>query len=314
MIYQICEEEIMKKISYILCAIFIVSLQLGHAATYDFLNIGISARSNAMGGSFCAISHDINTIKWNPAGLNGIQKGMFSSSILLYTKAGVKFGEVQYGFGKGRNTFGFGLNYVNYGSIERRGENNEDLGVFTPMDISFQSGFSRSLSEDLTAGIGVKLVYERIDSFVSYGAGGDIGLQYLMRERNVTIGLSLRNMGKEFKAHDEEKGTLPLSITGGFSFHPIQQVRVNFDYTKHLVDSWSTFKLGAELLPIEMFAFRIGYNSIGTDLRTDYGSDILAGFSSGFGVSWKNNYLDYAFLPMADLGFSHSLTFSHVLQ
>ncbi|MCK4576384.1 PorV/PorQ family protein, partial [candidate division WOR-3 bacterium] len=284
----------MKYLKVTLFIILLLPLASLHAAVYDFLDVGLSARPNAMGGSFSAISNDICALQWNPAGLVGIEKGMLSTGVLLYTKAGIKFGDVKYGFGKGKNTFGFGLNYVNYGSIERRGESNEDLGTFTPMDIFFISGFSRSITEDLTAGIGVKLVYEKIDSFVSYGAGADIGIQYIMQERNITLGFVLKNLGTVFKAHDEEKGSFPLSATGGFSFHPIQQVNVNVDFTRYFSDPRSIVKFGAELWPVQIFAIRLGYSSAGSDLKTDFGPDFLAGTAGGFGVSWEKFYLDYA--------------------
>jgi len=295
-----------------LIIILLLSLTSLNASVYDFLNVGLSARPNAMGGSFSAISKDINTLRWNPSGLNGIEKSMLSTGILLYTKAGIKFGEVQYGFCKGKNTFGFGLDYVNYGSIERRGEQNEDFGSFTPMDIVFISGYSRSITSDLTAGLSVKFIYENIDSFTSYGAGTDIGIQYLMRERHLTIGIVLRNLGKELKAHYEEKGSFPLSLTGGFSFHPIPVLNINFDYTQIFSDSRSIAKFGAEWWAVPMFAIRAGYNTAGNDLKTNYGSDFLAGTSAGVGFLWKKIYVDYAVQPMADLGLSHSITLSHI--
>lgn len=301
----------MRLLRIALFLILLLSYTILNASVYDFLNVGISARSNAMAGSFSAISNDINSLQWNPSGLHGIGKGMFSTGVILYV-ADIKFYHVQYGFSKGKNTFGFGVNYVNYGSIERRGESNEDLGSFTPMDILLLSGFSRSITEDLIAGISVKFVYEKIDSFVSYGAGSDIGIQYIMRERNLTLAVVLKNVGKELKAHDEEKGSFPLSLTGGLSFHPIPVVNINLDVTRIFSDSRSIVKFGAEWWVIPMFALRAGYSSAGSELKTDYRSDILAGTSLGFGLSWKKYCLDFAVQPMVDLGFSHSITLSHI--
>ncbi len=296
--------------------LFIITILLSfttlNASVYDFLNVGLSARSNAMAGSFSAISNDINSLQWNPAGLNGIEKGMLSTGVVLYA-AGIKFGEVQYGFGKGKNTFGFGLNYVNYGSIERRGANNEDLGSFSPMDLLFLSGFSRPITDDLTAGMSMKFIYERIDSFISYGAGSDIGIQYLMRERNLTLAFVLKNLGKELKAHYEEKGSLPLSVTGGFSFHPLPVLNINFDFTRIFYDSRSIAKFGVEWWVVPMLALRAGYSSAGADLKNDFSPAVSAGTSFGCGFAWKKLYLDYAVQPMVDLGFSQSITLSHIL-
>ena len=305
----------MKLRIYFLLALFTILLSLFtilNASVYDFLNVGLSARPNAMGGSFSAVSNNIDALQWNPAGLNGIENSILSTGMLLYTKAGLRFGEVNYGFNKQKNTFGFGINYVNYGSIEKRGENNEDLGTFSPIDMVLLSGLSRQITNELTAGIGAKFVYERIDSFLSYGAGVDLGIQYLMKERNLTIGIVLKNIGKELKAHYEEKGSFPISFTGGVSFHPLNVININFDYTKFLTISRSIAKFGIEWQAVPMFAVRAGYNSTGSDLKTGYTSDLFAGTSFGAGFSWKEFYLDYAVQPMVDLGLSHSITISHI--
>ncbi len=282
-----------------------------NASVYDFLNVGFSARPNAMGGSFAAISHDVTALQSNPAGLQGIEKGMLSTGIVLYV-ADIKFGHIHYGFSRGKNSFGVGINYINYGSIEKRGENNEDLGTFSPMDFVFLGGYSRPLSENLAAGFEMKLIYEKIDSFVSYGAAADIGMQYLMKERHLTLGLVVKNAGIAFKPHDEVKGSLPLSLTGGCSFHPLPIVSFNIDVTRILSDSRTMAKFGAEWWAVPLFALRAGYSNAGSELKTGYGLDMMAGFSAGFGVAWKRLTLDYAVQPMVDLGFSHSVSLSHV--
>ncbi len=301
----------MRILSYVFLIVLLFSLTILNASVYDFLNVGIAARPNAMGGNFCAISNDVHALYWNPSGLNGIEKEMLSTGLVLYV-ADIKFGEVSYALNKGQNTFGFGLNYVNYGSIERRGENNENLGSFTPMDMLFLSAMSRSLSDDLSVGLSVKLVYEKIDSFTSYGAGTDIGIQYIMRERHLTVALLGKNIGKQFKAHYQDKASFPVSVTAGFSFHPMDILNVNFDFTKILTDSRTITGLGAEWWLIPMFALRAGYSNAATELKNDFGSDIMAGTSFGVGFLWKIFGLDYAVEPKADFGFSHSLTLSRI--
>jgi hypothetical protein len=280
------------------------------ASVYDFLNVDFSARPIAMGGSFAAISHDVTALQSNPAGLVGIEKGMLSTGIVLYV-ADIKFGHIQYGFSRQKNTFAVGVNYINYGSIERRGENNEDLGTFSPMDFVFMAGYARPFSENFAAGLEVKLVYEKIDSFASYGMAADIGMQYLMEERNLTLGLILKNAGTAFKPHDEVKGSLPLAVTGGCSFHPLPVLNFNLDVTRIFSSARTEAQFGIEWWTVSLLALRAGYSTAGSDLKTGYGSDMLAGLAGGFGISWKRMKLDYAVQPMVDLGFSHSVSLSH---
>jgi hypothetical protein len=295
---------------YLLILLILLPLTILNGTVFDFLNVGVSARSNAMAGSFSAISSDVNSLQWNPAGLQGIEKGILSTSLLLYV-ADIKLGDVHYGFKKGGNTFAFALNYVNYGSMEKKDVNNQGTGTFTPMDLVFTFGLSRSITEELTAGGAMKFIYESIDSFVSMGAGADIGFQYLMRERNLTLALSLKNLGAQLKTHNKESGSFPMSITGGGSFHPVKTFSLNLDVTRIFSDSRTIVSLGGEWWAIPMFALRAGYSNAGTELKTGYGSDMLAGTSAGIGLSWKNIYVDYAIQPMGELGLSNSISLSH---
>ena len=42
-------------------------------AGFQFLRIGVGARQSAMGEAFCGVGEDVNTIFYNPAGLDGIK-------------------------------------------------------------------------------------------------------------------------------------------------------------------------------------------------------------------------------------------------
>jgi hypothetical protein len=71
-------------------------------------------------------------------------------------------------------------------------------------------------------------------------------------------------------------------------------------------------KFGTEYWVAPLLALRLGYNSGGSELKTDYGSDILAGASAGVGFSLKKYFLDYSIQPMVDLGFTHAVTLSYL--
>jgi len=70
------------------------------------------------------------------------------------------------------------------------------------------------------------------------------------------------------------------------------------------------FSLGGEFTRLQPFFLRFGWNYNGRNYKTDSDKDNFAGFSGGFGYSWKKFILDYSYSSFADLGGAHRITFS----
>ena len=71
-------------------------------------------------------------------------------------------------------------------------------------------------------------------------------------------------------------------------------------------DTQGEFDVGAEVTPRRFFSLRLGYRY--QIQRPDLGS--LADFSAGIGLRGKNMSIDYAFVPLGDLGQTHRLSFN----
>lgn len=71
-------------------------------------------------------------------------------------------------------------------------------------------------------------------------------------------------------------------------------------------DTKGEFDAGAEVTPRRVFSLRLGYRYALS--RPDLGG--LSDFSAGFGLRFKTMSLDYAFVPLGDLGMTHRISFN----
>ena len=72
-------------------------------------------------------------------------------------------------------------------------------------------------------------------------------------------------------------------------------------------DTHGEFDVGAEVTPRRLFSLRVGYRYALT--RPDLGG--LSDFSAGVGLRFQRFSLDYAFIPLGDLGITHRISVNY---
>jgi hypothetical protein len=77
------------------------------------------------------------------------------------------------------------------------------------------------------------------------------------------------------------------------------------DFLKHFY-----LGFGAEFHPIEQFALRIGYNTIGLDQKVGTKKDFMAGICLGVGFDMTLVRMDYALASHGELGFVQRIALS----
>lgn len=93
---------------------------MGTAAA-NFLNLGIGARAEAMGGAFTALADDGAALYWNPAGLSQIEDTHIVATYSPHFQ-GITTGYLALGLPLLEGAAGLGVNYINMGEIEGRDE------------------------------------------------------------------------------------------------------------------------------------------------------------------------------------------------
>ncbi len=175
--------------------------RLGTAGASELL-IPVGGRDLAMGGSGIATSKGVEALYWNPAGVSRMlssAEGMFSyMSYIADIK--VSYAAVAGNFGFG--TLGFSFKSLSFGDIPLTTEDDPEGRTgrtYSPSYVTLGVGYSRALTDAISAGVNVKLVSERIDLVSTGGVAFDVGVQYsqLAGFKGLTFGLAVKNIGPQ---------------------------------------------------------------------------------------------------------------------
>lgn len=311
----------MKKIKSVLVIIvFLVVVQTNLSfsqsnTTYSFLNLDIGARASALGGSYISALNDVNSIFYNPAGLSTLNNKQAAFGFFKYL-LDVNSGNVSYSQRlKNSGYIGGGIRYINYGSFEKFDEQSNNLGTFSANELALSLGYSNIYKNNFHYGVNLKFIYSKIDSYSSAAIAADFGVLYTIPVTNWNLAMSLLNAGTQISKYNSTKEDLPLDLRIGVS-KKLEHLplRVHFEFS-HLtedadkfVDRFKNLSVGGEFDFSEYVKFRIGYNN-GERQNLETGSSIgIAGFSTGFGVNFLENYtVDYAFNSMGKIGSTHRI-------
>lgn len=213
------------KIISLLFLIFFFECLYAGEGIFQFLDLPVSSRMAALGGKNVSMSDpDINFALVNPALLNKNTDNMIGFNMANYL-ADIQFGTAIFGKTYGKNNFGIGVQYVDYGTFKRTNEYNEMLGEFSAKDIALSLIYSRQITPELSAGATLKPIYSAYESYISYGAAIDLGISYHQPKKFFSAGLLFRNIGKQIKGYyagvdGQHYEPLPFDIQLGFSFKP----------------------------------------------------------------------------------------------
>ena len=301
----------MKKI--ILVVILIVQTINGYCGGSNtgasFLKISPGARPSGMGGAYNALSGDINSIYYNPAGLASILNSQFGA---MHTEW---IDDIRYEFAAGalgmrEGVFGVSATLLTMGELEGRTATGELSDDFRAYDFALQCSYGKSLGDKRLAGISLKYIRQSIEEEIANGVAVDLGLQQKLTN-NLNLGLSLRNLGPNMK-FIEESYNLPLSMGLGAGLN-FGGVTLALDTNYEIIDRNMELSFGTEYAPIRFIALRGGYlisalkntsnNNMGEVFKTK------DGLSGGMGIRVLNYSLDYAVVPYSDLGTTQRLSF-----
>ncbi len=268
---------------------------------FNFLFLDADARAAGLGGAYTALAKDANALLYNAAGLGrvGAHQAVFMGN--RYAE-GVSQEYLAYASHRG---WGVNLNHLSFGAIPRTTVSNPDgAGSFGIRDLAVGAGYGRLLSKvpGLSLGAGVKFLRETIDDASASGYAADLGALWEPPSiPGLGLGAAVQNMGPpvRFQAAREN---LPLNVRLGAAYSAAGlgiPALLAFDATKERSESL-LFAAGLEVSPAGR----------SLPLRLGYGSRNGAGTSIAIGLGWVNGAfrVDYAFVPLGDLGTAHRLS------
>jgi hypothetical protein len=332
---------------FLLLNSFIGFSQVGGNSTYQFLNVPVSARAGALGGTAIATHDNDPTLSFsNPSLLNSEMTGMLTLSYLNF------FADINYGYFsyikdfKKIGTFSAGINYIDYGKFTETDAGGNELGEFTAGEYAMVIGWGKNIDSLFSVGANFKTIYSSLYNYSSAGVALDLSGTYYNPKNEITVAAVIKNIGTQMKPYVDggEKEPLPFEIQMGVSKklkHVPLRVSLNLVHletwnlayndstiatntnenideieksernkTGFFTEAFRHMVLGAEFVPSKSFNVRFGYNfKRRSELALD-NKPGLVGFSWGFGFRIKTFYVSYGSARYHLAGSSNHFTIS----
>lgn len=309
----------------------------------SFLEIGVGAPANAMGGAFVGLANDASTLYWNVGGIATLNQ---YEAILVHTGwiADTKFDYA--GLVIPLGDFGnFGLSFTSLSmedmkvtTVEQPDGTGEN---FSASDISVALSFAKKFTDRFSIGITAKYIKQSIWHMSSSAFAIDAGTLFRTDLLGgMTIGAVMSNFGTPMRLEgrdsryfiriDETKQgsneriptnieldswDLPLHFQIGVSTPVFQYDDYKLTVSVDAIvpnNNYQSLNVGAEFSFMDFFSLRGGYNSL--YLNRQYQKDSEGGLSFGAGVNSKmllsaaTVNFDYAFRDFGKLKNVHSFS------
>ena len=281
------------------------------------------SRPIALADAFTGVADDVNAISVNPAGLStlsSVEAQVMYLSDFADQSESYLFGGVAWPFAK---AFCAAVSVESYGLASFDGVDKTGLPTGTSLsagDLVFTGAFAFDPMKlagkkfGLNLGVAAHFIQSTLAgksaSAFAFDAGvlfkaGIFGFGEMNRKDNLGIGFAAQNIGTSVTYVSEKTG-LPANLRAGIGYRVFKDrmhsVQVSADANLP-GDSSPIVSAGLEYTLLGMFYVRGGYKITGPE---------AAGLSAGAGVSYllggRKLFVDYAVVPMKDLGISHAFS------
>jgi len=202
----------------VLCFAFQLDAQdKGRKYSNEFLSIGSGARGIALGNAVTALSSDINSAFYNPAGLVEIQDNLQVSLMHAEWFAGIgKYDYIGIGGPMKPKTAGSTKKRAMAGTFIRFGVDNiantlnlydengaidyNNITSLSAADYAVLFSYAETFTDKISLGANVKIIHRRIGRLAnSWGFGLDLGAKYKLNE-SFTLGVLAKDLTSTFNA------------------------------------------------------------------------------------------------------------------
>lgn len=298
---------------------------------FNFLNLPNSSHIVGLGGKNISLLQDeVQIATTNPALLSNLSDKSVGVNFMSYMQ-GCKTGGAAYAQTAGsRGTWGVYTQFVGYGSMKETNIAGEIMGEMKPLDFCIGGQYSYMLTDRLSGGATGKIVYSHYGEFTSCALAVDLGLNYYLEEKNLSLSLVARNIGGQVKRFGNVGESLPFDMRIGFT-KSLGHAPIDISVTMVDLTRWSQsdyfssdgkvsggriftnhFELGVDAYPIPIIYVCAGFNFRRAYEMKAAGSSHAAGLSFGAGVNLKKAKVGIAYAkyhigaPTLALNFSYS--------
>jgi hypothetical protein len=290
-----------------------------NAGTTGFNNLKIvySARAMGMAKALTGIDGTLDALQFNPAGILNVEGKTVSSTFCSYL-VGSNAGAIHALYQKSdKTTYGLLLHYLNLGEMDRtevtiHNEYVETGETFGASDIILGASLARKINSMIDLGITLKYIRDNIDSYSASALVLDGGLVHHPLNEKITVGVSVRNLGRQLTYYTGDKVAegLPFTFAAGLSYQLRHNLLAAVDISK-VKGANMNVKAGLEAQLHPMLTLRAGYNNNASDWKTGGDWEWASGLTCGAGFNWKDFGLDYGLASYGNLGFVNQVSLSY---
>ena len=257
---------------------------------YNFLRLPVSAHAAALGSDNISIIEDDPSLMFhNPALLSSVSDKSLNLNYMNYMEganaASASFSKIV----KEKATIGVMAQFLDYGKMKEVDEHNVQTGEFSAKDIAIAGALSYQLGTNIVGGITARLITSYIGDYNAFAMGVDLGVNYYDPEKEWSVSATVKNLGGELDAFEEEYNKLPLDLQIGASKRligsPLRLSATLVDmnhldkkFIHHLV-------AGADIILSPQIYLAVGYNFRRASEMEIVSNDEERGSSHGAGLS-----------------------------
>ncbi len=210
---------------------------IGGNAVFNFLSLSPSAKTTALGGvNISQLDADLGMVFHQPALLNRDMDGQMHLSVKPYFATIHQFNfNAAHFLNRAKTTIGWGVQYMDYGTIPMTDIAGNELGSFRPNEFALQFSAASTYQNHFKVGASLKWVQSKYGIYHSNGIAADIGVVFAPYSGLTQWAILVNNIGVQIKKFNQ-KENLPFNITAGVS--------------KKLADAPFQFSLTAQRLSI----------------------------------------------------------------
>ena len=287
-------------------------------SVFSFLQLPYSAKATALGGINISTKNDLGLAMFNPALLQSTMDGEIQVSIKPYFAAiqQYDFSGAHY-VAKKNLMLGWGIHYLDYGTIPMTDIIGNEQGSFHPNDYAVQFSAASSYIQNFQIGTTLKFIQSNYGIYKSNGVAMDIGLVYSAPNELTNVSMLIKNIGVQTKSYVRNE-SLPFNVILGVT-KKLENAPIQFSITAERLSVWnnlyydSTFSLlegskqpgklqnvfnhlvlsGAFYLNNQV-AINLGYNFMRRyELNVDNQQNGMNGFSAGLALSLSRTKIQY---------------------
>lgn len=298
-------------------------------SSFQFLKIGADARGASMSEAVIAVTNDIASIYWNPAGLaNSVNDQFLFSHAEWLVDIQHEFAAASYHL-DANNIIGLSFTSLHTDPMKVTTEY-QPTGTgnyFNYNDIAVGVTFARKMTDQFSFGVTVKYVRETIAELNTNAVLLDLGTFYYMGIGSSRFSVVVNNFGGNVKPQGAVLNGKGVEVTSFQDFSPPTMFRLGYAFEpwqdddniltasiqlNHPNDNAENIRIGFEYGYASMFFLRggvkrtIGEPLLGKALST--AEDISFGTGVKFPLGFTVANVDYAFTHFNELGAVHRIT------